>query len=67
MRIPATAEALAKIRPQDAVRCVYCNRQLVLGATSITLHEQFCPDRAVIERHQAWAIERFKRKQAGFA
>ena len=65
--VPATSEQLAKIRPQDFVRCVYCNARLVLGATTIMTHEQFCPDRQVVVRQQTRARERFLKKQAGFA
>ena len=67
MIVPATAEQLERIRPQDIVRCVYCHKRLVLGAVSIMTHEQYCEDRAVVVRQQTRARERFKRKQAGFA
>jgi len=68
MVTPGSADHLAAIRNHKAVvRCIYCNKHLVLGTLSIAAHEQFCPDRATVERQQERARERFKRKQAGFA
>jgi hypothetical protein len=65
--MPATADRLATIRSTATVQCVYCNKKLVLGQTSIALHEQYCPDRATVERQYQRAKARFQRKRAGFA